>query len=469
MAVFLVELWKCLPPQSFVYVLFTSILYFLAWTIYARSIHPFRSVPGPWAASVTPLWYMMYVARGDFEATQRDLHKKYGPLVRVAPDEISCASPDAIKLIYRTRYAFNKTNFYSVFNSESFSRHHDVFTEVDDEKHAKRKRIVNYVYILSNVLKSEAYITKCSDLLIERLGEFADASTPCDLGRWLQWFSFDVVGELSFGRMFGFLEKKEDYRGWIRSLDTILPFLCIMGVAPPYLRPMITASALVVPASRKALEAASSMGVAARDCVAQRFANEARSEHPPRVDLLGQLYSICQEKGAEVDFQMGDIEQESWVALTAGSDTIAITLRAVFYYLMKHPGDYDTLMSEVDAATKDGRLSSPVRYCEAIQLPFLCACIKESFRIHPGVQLPMGRVVGSDGLELCGVYIPQGYRVGMNSAVVHFDTSIFGLDASQFRPSRWLESVEKSSRMEQHMLHFGAGTRTCIGKSMALV
>lgn len=122
----------------------------------------------------------------------------------------------------------------------------------------------------------------------------------------------------------------------------------------------------------------------------------------------------------------------------AGSDTTAIVLRAVFYHVIKHPSIYRELMGELDAAAKDRRLSNPIQYIEATKLPSLSSCIKETLRIHPRIQRTMGRVVGDEGVELCGVYIPAEYRVGMNSAVVHFDTSVFGPDAARCHPSRSL-------------------------------
>jgi hypothetical protein len=130
-------------------------------------------------------------------------------------------------------------------------------------------------------------------------------------------YAFDVVGELYFGRWFGFMERSHDHGTWIHSLELLMPFLCMTAVAPTYIRPLILASALVVPGSLKALKAVENIGTAARDCVAQRFAEVSQAEKGPsrENDMLGQLYAIHKEKGEQVDFQLGDIEQESYVAL----------------------------------------------------------------------------------------------------------------------------------------------------------
>ena len=40
---------------------------------------------------------------------------------------------------------------------------------------------------MTNVAKSEEYVDSCSNLLVDRLGQFAKSGKPCDLGEWLHW------------------------------------------------------------------------------------------------------------------------------------------------------------------------------------------------------------------------------------------------------------------------------------------
>jgi len=162
------------------------VTYWVCWIVYARQFHPLRRIPGPWLASVSRLWYMQQIARGDMEYTQRRLHQQYGPLIRIAPNEVACASPEAIKQIYRNQGGFDKTDFYTVWNSQNYSKHPDMFTAISDKQHGERRRIFNHVYTLSNVLKSEEYIDRCSALFLERIAEYQDGTKPFDLGKWLQ-------------------------------------------------------------------------------------------------------------------------------------------------------------------------------------------------------------------------------------------------------------------------------------------
>lgn len=123
------------------------------------------------------------------------------------------------------------------------------------------------------------------------------------------------------------------------------------------------------------------------------------------------------------------------------------------------------MQAELDAATPS--LSSPIKYIESIKLPYLCASIKEAMRLFPSVALNLQRTSPPGGLDLSGKYIPRGYRVGINPAVVSYDENTFGVDAESFRPERWLVSEDQVKAMDRALLTFGAGTRICVGKNVS--
>ena len=74
-------------------------------------------------------------------------------------------------------------------------------------------------------------------------------------------------------------------------------------------------------------------------------------------------------------------------------------------------------------------------------------------RLHPGVAMPLERIVPQGGAEICGRFIPEGTVVGVHPWVIHRNESIFGKDAHEFRPDRWLEcDPEQLKRMERNFL-----------------
>jgi cytochrome P450 len=151
----------------------------------------------------------------------------------------------------------------------------------------------------------------------------------------------------------------------------------------------------------------------------------------------------------------------------AGADTTAIAMSAIIHPLLCQPTALQRLVSELDRTCASGNLTSPIRYTDAAKLPYLSACIKEGMRLHPSVGLTLPRYVPKGGTVLAGKYIPEGTTVGINANVYHYDTSIFGDDAAEFKHERWLDDT--SARLEKHLLYFGAGTRTCLGKNVSLL
>lgn len=158
----------------------------------------------------------------------------------------------------------------------------------------------------------------------------------------------------------------------------------------------------------------------------------------------------------------------------AGSETTAISLAAVFYYLSKNPCCYYKLKEEIEAGVGDGTIENRpnglVTWAESQKLPYLDACIKEAFRLHPAAGLPLERVTPPQGVEICGEQIPGGTIVGCSAWVIHRRKEIYGENVDHYRPERWLEAgQEQLKEMNACMLQFGAGSRTCIGKNISLL
>lgn len=165
--------------------------------------------------------------------------------------------------------------------------------------------------------------------------------------------------------------------------------------------------------------------------------------------------------------------------MNAGSDTTAISLRAILYYTLKSPRVLSILSHELNTAYEENRITLPVSWKQSQEeLPYLDAVIKEALRLHPAVGLLLERIVPTGGLQLPngGPFLPAGTTVGANPWIIHRH-SLFGKDVDSFIPERWLQANEESDTLyqarKQQMLRatftFGAGPRTCIGKNISLL
>lgn len=72
----------------------------LALSIYRLLLHPLRNLPGPPLAKVTRLWHSWRYLRGSWHDDILKLHEKYGPVVRIAPNEVSFVDGQALKKVY---------------------------------------------------------------------------------------------------------------------------------------------------------------------------------------------------------------------------------------------------------------------------------------------------------------------------------------------------------------------------------
>ncbi len=210
-----------------------------------------------------------------------------------------------------------------------------------------------------------------------------------------------------------------------------------------------------------------------------------RAERQMSPDLLSKFFAA---KEARPDFMNDTLVQTMAVSMAfAGSETTAISLSAVFYYLLRTPSALTTLRAEIDAAARAGVFSDYetglVTWHESQKLPYLEACIKEAFRMHPAPGLPLERIVPAGGTEIAGHFVAGGTIVGCSAWVIHQNKKVFGDDSDVFRPERWLVDEEKAKagpeareRDEQRikemngtLLQFGMGSRTCIGKNISLL
>lgn len=211
--------------------------------------------------------------------------------------------------------------------------------------------------------------------------------------------------------------------------------------------------------------------ISRRQEVEEKYRDDPSKVAPGRQDFLARFQSA---RAKDPEF----ITEERVLALTvanmiAGSDTTAISLRSIFYYLLKNPPTMEKLLAELSEQSKAGNFTRDdalVRWEEVRSLPYLSAVINEGLRCHPAAGLTLERVVPAGGAQLAGHFLPGGTLVGCSAWVVHRDTSVFGENPDEFRPERWIEaSPERQALMQSCLFSFGSGSRTCIGKNISLL
>ncbi|KAL9473779.1 hypothetical protein ACSS6W_008159 [Trichoderma asperelloides] len=96
------------------------------------------------------------------------------------------------------------------------------------------------------------------------------------------------------------------------------------------------------------------------------------------------------------------------------------------------------------------------------------ACVREAMRLHHVTNISLSRVAPRDGLQLHGYFLPEGTVLGCNPTTFARNTDLFGPDAREFKPERWLSGDEDHIKtMERYNLLFGGQSRNCPGQNLA--
>jgi cytochrome P450 len=151
-------------------------------------------------------------------------------------------------------------------------------------------------------------------------------------------------------------------------------------------------------------------------------------------------------------------------------------MKALFYYSLRRPHVWQRLNDDILAAEIETR--RPVPYAKARAVPYLEAVARETLRFHPAVSMAMERVVPEEGLTLPdGRFVPAGSYIAMNPYILGRNKDVYGSDADEFKPERWLQTEnETDDKYQLRMrswnaadLTFGAGSRICLGRNLSLM
>lgn len=449
-------------PTLLLYTALAALIFRGLYALYTIVASPLRSIPGPFLARFTKAWYFFSLKSGHHEVDAIALHRKYArqgehfaPIVRVGPNMYSIKTPE--KLVYGISSKMPKSTWYNGWKHPS-SDHWTLFTDQNIKRHAESRRLYASLYTQTALLSYERYADECADIFVQRLSEIAEKGQAVDLGHWFQCYAFDVIGAITYGKRFGFLDEGRDLGNTMRALDRNMVYSTLVGVyvwIHPFLFPILEKFPSTGAAGRAYLMrfAANALSSRRDERAARAMSGKekaARREGEPE-DFVDKMLDIQETKDGVTDYHVFALTMSN---IVAGSDTTAVSLSAVLYHLIRTPRAMQKLREEIEQNIEKGNTTSDrVSFKASQEMPYLQACIKEGLRLHPATGLPMWRVVNEGGADLCGRYFPAGSEVGVNTWVAHYDEDIWGSDASDFRPERWIEtSPERLKVMEAYYL-----------------
>ena len=277
--------------------------------------------------------------------------------------------------------------------------------------HARYRRLLSHAFSESALREQEYLPLAYIDLLIRRLREVVassgDKGAVVDIVKWLNFTTFDIVGDLALGESFSCLEKSE-YHGWVSILFSqfksagIFISLRFFGLDKP-LRMVLPKSLL-----RKRAEHAQY----SKDRIYRRLDQGKHGPDAQRNDFMAYVLRYNDEKGMTVP----EIEQTFRVLVVAGSETTGTALSGILDNLLQSPDMMEKLAKEIRQSFQN---ASDICANQVGKLPYLNAVIEEGLRLCPPVPLGLPRVVPAGGATVAGQWLPGGV-----SQIIHYPLMI---------------------------------------------
>lgn len=295
---------------------------------------------------------------------------------------------------------------------------------------------------------------KSSDTAIVEVGDWASRST------------LDIIGTAGLGKDFNSIQDPSNklyqtYRT-IFNPSRVARVMQLLGFFIP--RPLIMA--IPIKRNHEFVQAIRTIKQTALDLIIDKKTKLQASEksHTAREDA--DILSVALESGG---FSDEDLQNQLMTFLAAGHETTASSMTWAAYVLSKHADIQRRLREEIRANLPSISQGGSIDSTMIDRLPYLSAVCNEIQRFYPPVTLTLRKTARDT--SIVGHFIPADTTVIIPIWAVNTSKTLWGPDADQFNPGRWLKPGQANSGgadSNYSFLTFLHGPRSCIGQKFAM-
>lgn len=200
--------------------------------IYNLFLHPLAGIPGPLLARITPLWLVWQCKNNRRPTLDLQLHRRYGSVVRITPNEVIFSNPAYFKTVYGagSSRSWGRSKFLT--SHYQFAHDYDrlnMLLESDMDKLRVQRRVFGPVYSTANARKHEQLIDNNDRRYAARLQRLS--GQVLDFYAELEFLGIDIYCEMTFGEAFGAVERGSD-GGQMESMAKRWSWLGYIGFLP---------------------------------------------------------------------------------------------------------------------------------------------------------------------------------------------------------------------------------------------
>ncbi|KAK3313180.1 cytochrome P450 [Apodospora peruviana] len=429
------------------------ILYTLSYAIYNLYFHPLARFPGPLLMRATKAGFCYPLIKGTLPFDVLGLHKKYGPVVRIAPDQLIFGDPQAWKDVMGHRVGGGPELEKSLKFYKPLEEIPVDIVNASREEHGQLRRTMAHGFSDRSMREQQPIIKGYIDLLIRRLRQnCGDGNKKLNINAWYNFTTFDIIGDLAFGESFGCLDNS-DYHPWVRAIFQLARVGTVMQSAAQYPALMKLILTLI---PKKAMQERKHHIDLTKAKLQRRM--EVGKERP---DLVEGLLRKKDELGLTLD----KLQANSAILIIGGSETTATLLSGVTFLLLTNPDALAKLKSEIRSSFKS---QHEIDFASVSALPYLLACLDEALRMYPPVPSGLPRVVPQGGASICGNFVPENTVVSIYHWAMYHNEEHFK-NPFGYHPERWLNDPEFAGDHKDAFQPFHLGARNCLGRNLAYI
>jgi hypothetical protein len=221
-----------------------SLSLFIAYLVYITTyrvfFHPLRNVPGPSLARLSKLWLVWHVRKGQSHLHFPKLHARFGPIVRISPNQVLVCDEDAVRTIYGAGTSFTKGEWYrmcaapdKVWKPEDEVL--DLLKEMNMEKYRRQRRAIGPAYSVAGLEKHEGLLDAYLYKFVAKLKDLGRKEV--DLANWGHIFALDSVSQFTLGKSPGYTDKGSS-EGNENASDALWQCFTVVGLFPSFVKLM---------------------------------------------------------------------------------------------------------------------------------------------------------------------------------------------------------------------------------------
>ncbi|OHE99871.1 cytochrome P450 3A17 [Colletotrichum orchidophilum] len=351
---------------------------------------PLKHIPGPWHTRFTRLGLKLSRLGGRRMTYVHELHEKYGSIVRVAPNEVSCIDIQSVAQVYKVSGGFEKAQWVGDYTKKLPALSLSMILDRDEAK--ERRRLLQGSFTLSSLRWHwESAVRSKIDIAVQKIKTEALAGAS-NSHKWWTFMAADIISQLSFGQSLGLLETGKSTM-YMRAIENALIADVIQCEVPllAYLSQLIPRS-LLQTFSRQ-LEQVRVGGADRVEGLKQREASTTPS-------IFKEMLAECEKEGRSW-LTKDAVGMEGAGMMVAGTDTTAAVLTYLIWSVLSQRDLQERLEEEI-AQLGDDFIDRQLETC-----PLLSAVIEETLRLYPAVPSSLPRIIPEGGITLSSYFVPE--------------------------------------------------------------